>query len=84
MICACGQHRTPQGCGGARALKARSPELRREHGRLGGNAHAAKWHARLVTRFNHLRRADAIVAAYQVGLHTRKLRQWRAKRQAAA
>jgi hypothetical protein len=28
MLCACGQHKTPQGCAGARALKALLAELR--------------------------------------------------------
>lgn len=77
MSCPCGKHQTIQGCKGSAFLKTLSRETRRVNGRLGGNAYAGKWYAQLNARFAHLRRADAIVAAYQAGLHTRKLRWFR-------
>ena len=84
-MCPCGQHKTIQACKGAAYLRAIPRDLRRAYGRLGGNACAGKWYAALNARFAHLRRADAIVAAYQAGLHTRKLRNWRkAKEREAA
>lgn len=83
MACSCGQHKTESGCRGAAFFKAQPRTYHQASGRLGGNAQAGKWHARLVSRFAHLRRAEAIAAAWSLGVHTRKLREAR-KRKAEA
>lgn len=83
MACSCGQHRNEAGCRGADFLRSQPREFRQRNGREGGRAQSFLAREKVLDRYRHLDRDDAIVQAWRDALHTRKLRWYRAKRKAA-
>lgn len=77
MPCSCGQHRTPQGCAGARTFRRMLPELRQELGRIGGIWRARQAEARLAARYASLPREQAIAAAWRDGRNVERVKQRR-------
>jgi hypothetical protein len=82
--CGCGRHRSPQGCAGARQLRARTARQRREQGREGGRANAVVDRADILARYAGLERDQAILAAWRDARRIQRYARFRARRKGGA